>query len=407
MASELTGTIKNHVTRLARYQALETYAARVLGGWLAGIARWEVKQRVAYHLWEDLQISRQLRTRLWELRVNQPDRELPPQLQDAFHLLAMAQADFELLAGVYLVLKAELEKAYQRYIETTFDIYDHPSVLVLRHVLPMRQAQTTWARRIVDELADTGEKRRQVQRWMQFSHAVLAACGGIDGNTPIQEMPTLPPAYGLLLPFVEARRDDRFEVTIGSPAKPAESDHAAYVIWQFSNYVQEMQAAETLATILWEVEGVEWEFYYDIARHCWDEVRHSEIGQTRLGQLGYHIADFPSAVGSYAWRQLFDPLIRYCALTYVIEADSFKLKHASYQHYLEQGDMESAQPIMYDIMDETMHVRFGQKWVPPLMKHYGYAGTLDDLITACRQIVATHSVAPAQREAVLAHSGQA
>jgi len=53
MASELTGTIKNHVTRLARYQALETYAARVLGGWLAGIARWEVKQRVAYHLWED------------------------------------------------------------------------------------------------------------------------------------------------------------------------------------------------------------------------------------------------------------------------------------------------------------------------------------------------------------------
>ena len=54
MASELTGVIKNHITRLARYQAWETYAARLLGGWLAGIARWEVKQQVAYHLWEDL-----------------------------------------------------------------------------------------------------------------------------------------------------------------------------------------------------------------------------------------------------------------------------------------------------------------------------------------------------------------
>ncbi|MFW5696752.1 MAG: hypothetical protein ACOCXR_03090, partial [Phototrophicaceae bacterium] len=113
-----------------------------------------------------------------------------------------------------------------------------------------------------------------------------------------------------------------------------------------------------------------------------------------------HISDFPSAIGSYAWRQLFDPLTRYCALTYVIEADSFNLKHTSYQHYLEQGDLDSAEPIMYDIMDETLHVRFGQKWVPRLMAHYGYADSLQDLIQECRMVVARHSVAPAQREAL-------
>lgn len=116
-----------------------------------------------------------------------------------------------------------------------------------------------------------------------------------------------------------------------------------------------------------------------------------------------HIIIKNDMTGSYGWRQLFDPLIRYCALTYVIEADSFALKHASYQKYLELGDMDSAQPIMFDIMDETMHVRFGQKWVPHLMTHYQYPDDLQALIKACRVIVSKHSVAPAQREAALAH----
>lgn len=403
MASELVGVAKENIEKLKRYQAIETHTARLLGGWMPGISKWEVKKQVGYHLWEDMQFSKQIRTRLWELRVNRPDRDLPPQLNQAFQLLSVAQHDFELLAGVYLALKVELKNAYDHYINTTFDIYDHPSVLVLRQILPMRDAQNEWAHRVVEELAGTGEKRRQVQRWTQFAQDVIATIGGIDGDKPVTEMPAPPPAYASLLPFAEARRDDRFEIQIGSPPIPDENDRAAYVVWQFSNYVQEMQAAETLATVMWEVEDMDWEFYYDIARHCWDEVRHTELGETRLDQLGYHISDFPSSIGSYGWRQLFDPLTRYCALTYVIEADSFKLKHASYQRYLEQGDMASAQPIMYDIMDETMHVRFGQKWVSPLMEHYGYPDSLQDLIKACRIIVAKHSVAPSQREAVLAH----
>lgn len=400
MASEPVGINKTNIEKLKHYQALETYAARLLGGWMPGIERWETKKQVGYHLWEDMQFARQIRTRLWELRVNQPDRDVLPRLDAAFQLLAAAQSDFELLAGAYLVLKSELRDAYERYIATTYNIYDHPSVLMLRQILPLRSAQVDWARRVVDETANSGEKRRQVQRWMQFTRDVVAAFGGVDGDQPGSVLPTPPPAYTSLLPFAEARRDERFVTQLGSPAKPTDNDHAAYVVWQFSNYVQEMQAAETLATIMWEVEGMDWEFYYDIARHCWDEVRHSELGETRLDQLGYHISDFPSAIGSYAWRQLFDPLTRYCALTYVIEADSFNLKHASYQRYLEQGDLASAEPIMYDIMDETLHVRFGQKWVPRLMTHHGYAASLQELIQECREVVARHSVAPAQREAL-------
>jgi hypothetical protein len=55
---------------------------------------------------------------------------------------------------------------------------------------------------------------------------------------------------------------------------------------------------------------------------------------------------------------------------------------------------------MFDIVDETMHVRWGAKWVPKLMEHYSYQQPLAKLIEECRHITATHSVAPAQIKAL-------
>ena len=402
MNAQYVTTAKVYIDQLKRYQAIETHLARLLGGWLPGVERWEVKKQIAYHIWADMQHSQRIRTRLWELRITNPDRDVDAGIEKAIEALACAQHDYELIAGVYLVLKTELLAAYKHYVATTFSVYDYPSILTLNTIIPELEAQINWASRVVGELANNGEKRRQTQRWLQFAKEIINAMGGVNGDKPAQDLPIPPPAYATLLPFSQAKRDERFKLQVMGSPMPDENDVMAYMLWQFSNYVQEMQAAETLATTLWEVKGMEWEFYYDVARHCWDEVRHSELGENRLNQLGYHITDFPCSIGSYGWRQLFNPLIRYCALTYVIEADSFKLKHNSYQKYLAENDMESAQAIMYDIMDETMHVRFGQKWVPKMMPHYQEQKTLQALIDECRDIVAKHSVSPAQRQAALA-----
>lgn len=89
---------------------------------------------------------------------------------------------------------------------------------------------------------------------------------------------------------------------------------------------------------------------------------------------------------------------KHSALTYVIEADSFSMKHEMYQHYQEQNDHESAQAIMYDIIDETLHIRWGTKWVSPLMKQFGYTQTVDELVDECRDIVLSHSVSSAQKQ---------
>nr|NIP98539.1 ferritin-like domain-containing protein [Akkermansiaceae bacterium] len=160
----------------------------------------------------------------------------------------------------------------------------------------------------------------------------------------------------------------------------------------------EMQAAESLASILWEADGMPWDFYYDLGRHTYDECRHSQMGEERLNELGHQLTEFPQFTGNFAWRQLYDPARRYGMLTYVIEQDSFALKHESYKKYVQQNDTRSAEAILYDIIDETMHVRWGVKWLPELIKAQGEDLPVDQLVEQCRQAVLENSLAPAQRQ---------
>jgi hypothetical protein len=344
------------IRRLRFLQAYELRSCRLLGGWLAGIRRWELKHQICLHLWQDAQHSRELRTRLWELRTPNPDRNLPSQIDQVTRQLAAAQYDYEFIVGLYLGLKTRLVDAYEVIVKNTSSIYDAPTVAIVHRLLPEKKAQIDWAREALAALVSSGEARRRVSRWQAYVGAVLDHAGGVAGETASgnSEVPVPPPGYGTnCLPFSHALRDERFTLSLVGMPLPVEKDHEARRLFQFFNYSQEMQAAETLGSMLWETEGMEWEFYYDIARHCYDEERHSALGEKRLEELGHHVSDFPNSVANYAWRQLMDPLRRYCVLTYVIEADSFKYKHQSYQEYLAAGDIESAESVLFDIMDES------------------------------------------------------
>jgi len=363
------------IARLKRFQAFELHSARLLGGWLPGIEKWEIKHEVALHLWQDMQHSRELRTRLWELRVMNPDRPTDPDVAQVAAGLSLAQSDDEFLAGHYLGFKAALLAAYHSILADTHAVYDAPTIALIRRLLPEKEAQLEWARRELLPLPQESEKSRQIARWLQWIQMLLAQVGGLagaDARTGADNVP--PPGYSCLLPFGRARRDGRFQMSPTGLPLPAEDDDQAKVLFQFFNYSQEMQAAETLGSLLWETDGMEWEFYHDVARHCYDEERHSALGENRLHQ-------------------------RYTALTYVIEADGFKYKHETYREHLKREDTESAEAVLYDIIDETSHVRFGQKWVPKLMEHAGYREPLDKLVTECREIVLTHSASALQRAA--------
>jgi hypothetical protein len=382
------------IATLKRLQAIETLSFRLLGGWLPGVIRWEIKHEIGLHIWQDAQHSRELRTRLWELRVQNPDRDLDESILKMIQGLACAQADCEFLGGLYLGLKSELIAAYRTLMERTHPIYDAPTVTILQRIVEEKEAQVAWAKHVVPPLADSEEKQRRLARWTLHAQELIKHYGGVDGSLPVAggEEPSPPPGYSCLLPFGQAHRDGRFKLSLRGMELPDEKDREASVLYQFVNYAQEMQAAETLGSVLWETGGMEWEFYYDVARHCYDEERHSALGDNRLRELGHHVTDFPHSAASYAWKQLLDPLRRYCLLTCVQETDGFKYKHKTYQEHLRHQDIESAEAVLFDIMDETMHVRLGQKWTPKLMERYGHQQPLDALVSECREILLANAV---------------
>jgi len=332
--------------------------------------------------------------------VTNPDRGLEKVIAKTIQGFVTAQEDYEFLAGLYWVLKTELVSAYQAVANGTSAVYDAPTIAVIKRILPEKMAQLDWAKHEITAMMDTGEKQRRVTRWIDYCRLILQNAGGVAGDgrqAAVGDSVCPLPGYSLKLPFPQALRDSRFRVVLKGMDLPPADDRDAKLIFQFFNYSQEMQAAETLGSLLWETDGMEWEFYFDIARHCYDEVRHSSMGEARLRELGHHVTDFPNFSANYAWRQLVDPLRRYCVLTYVIEADGFKYKHETYQEHLASQDLESAEAVLYDIMDETTHVRLGQKWVPKLMEHFRYGHSLETLVSECRDILMANTVSPLQK----------
>jgi hypothetical protein len=393
-----TDDSKQRIARLRHLQAWETQLGRLLGGWLPGIRFWEAKHAAGLHLWQNLQSAKELRTRLWELRVARPDSGGAGEaVLEAVRQLARAQHDHELLAGIHAANEV-LAAAYESYLAETHPTWDAPSLDVVTRALATKRTQLAWWNSWQAEWLTDPTARHEAERWANYTREIIAAAGGVTGDREkAAELPPPPPGYGCLLPFGECRRDDRFTISLRGMERPPVDDIPAHTLWQFVNYAQEMQAAETLASVLWEVDDMDWDFYYDVARHCYDECRHSKMGEERVRELGHQLHDFPQFVGNYAWRQLYDPMRRYCMLTYIIEQDSFALKHETYKGYVSHGDATSAEAVLYDIIDETMHVRWGQRWVPELIKHQGESKDLDSVIAECRQAVLDNSLAPAQR----------
>ena len=76
----------------------------------------------------------------------------------------------------------------------------------------------------------------------------------------------------------------------------------------------ELTAAETVATVIHEWEGMPWAFYRDLARHCWDETRHTLFGQSAFEAEGISIEELPHWIGYGEHQMALDPLERYAHL---------------------------------------------------------------------------------------------
>ena len=239
-----------------------------------------------------------------------------------------------------------------------------------------------WAEQTLAELSQGQAGATDWRPWQEYIAGLLTAAGGVDGapQAPVARL-SVPPGIPCSCPGMNASasRIFRSSILLSTSSRTAKRQPEAHREWRFRHYLNEMTAAETLGSILWMTPEMPWEFQYNLARHLWDEVRHSQLGQDMIRRLGYEPKDIWQVVQIYNVMMTLPAVEQYALLTTVIEPNGMPEKRVNIEHFERIHDEISAQAITYDWSDENNHVRWGKKWTPVLLETYGYSETPDEI----------------------------
>jgi hypothetical protein len=319
-----------------------------------------------------------LRARIGELRRSEKSVDAPPDasLTALMDEVIRAEDAVELLTGIYGVIKPALVTAYKAHLDGINPLVDYPTGRMLRLLLAEEETQTALGQRYLAELVSRadGDQARSAA-WAAHVQAYLDATGGIAGDAPAMAPAALPAARSDGQPWVmpqQSGRDARFRSSVPKPPTvfvPERGDAVREGLEQMM-WVRfhEMSPAETVAAIMTLERGRPWAFYRDLARHCWDEVRHSAFGQAALQAEGIDITANPNWTG-FATMCLaeLDPIEAYTHLTVAIEQAAMKYPPGKRQEY--EFCRDKAQHALmalyqdYDWADEVLHSHFGQEWI--------------------------------------------
>ena len=356
---------------LNRYRFIEHEILVLLAGWLPKAATFELKCELGRSIWESALHVNAFYLRLREVQSPAFQKPDDPALVALMAELPHAPGEFALALGLYRVVVPSLIAALEEHETATFPNSDLPSVHAIKHTLLDLRGQLARVRPLLARAERAGKITPAVRAWEKYIRALLASAGGASGRASRRaRAPAAPACRTVFVAPREAARDERFTQRGSDLAQmPDECDYAQHTVEEFERYSTEMLAAETVAVVLSSLRAMPWEFQFDSARHLYDEVRHCLMGYEWMRRHGIDPFHSPQYLQIFRWRTQFPPVMQYCMLTMGNEVHAFPYRHRRVAAHRKSGDQLSEQFVRYDIADETQHVRFGNRWLPELLKH--------------------------------------
>jgi hypothetical protein len=324
--------------------------------------------------YEDGGHSSQLKTRLTEMRVakNKAYKAPDDRLKLVFDEAMFSSGSVELLAALVTVFKPALLEAYRRYLEDTNALADYPSVSIIRRIIAEEEEGLLLLQQAYRDIVDTPEKVALAAEWSQTLLSLLASAGGIDGEpgTRVTAGQPLRPRQ----PYQVARRPGRDETfphiwDFVHSGNSHVSERLAQIV---ATRLGELTIAEALAIVLWEVKDQPWEFYTDISRHMWDEMRHSLFGEAAAEDILGDRSAMPMRDFEIDYLFKLSPIELYSLLGVGVEAGLMKYPPGKREEYEFCRDI-ARHPLMtifqdFDWADEVLHVHIARQrlkeWYP-------------------------------------------
>ncbi len=389
------------VDLLNDWQYLEKATHRLICAWGREIAPWFDKSAIHRHVWDQAECVRRLRERVAQFPGGKPEAPVSPRLEQLANTVLLAPGVQDALDGIYEILLKAMITAYGDYSRQAHPVHDAPTVALLHEINQIKSQEFLWYRdfRRRHPHATTPAYRAAVE-------AQIAACGGFHSALPLAPGEAGAQPAGARTDFRYAKFSAR-DVPI-RPRQPfmdyirvdfPTSIEARRLFWGFG-YLMEKNLPDDQLCWIYDGHYLPWEWHHDISRHLWDESRHGDSGYSRLRDFGIDFDDvgFPGydqgnrlPVLEAAARQdgitldeAFKNYAKYLdpvraepiapahlyenvfMIGMVAETGHFIVKQEGYADFREGHDLESAEMMLFDIIDETAHVQYAHKWLPLL-----------------------------------------
>ena len=349
----------------------------------------ELKYLLCQHLWESAGHARFLRERGREMSGFGNGETTRTSVREIYNEAVMPTDALIALAGFYGVLKPALLAAYRHYLAATHHLADWPS------------------RKLVEEfIADEERHAREMAPYLQLEGATtwtahlataLAAHGGWLGEQSAQPLPTNfiwassqrtyqhPPTCNRS-PYPtcsSAFSSDAAETPIVRPwLVDPQTDARVIRLMVYVWLMMELDAVDYLATIFYDTPAAPFDLHHDMARHLWDESRHSAFGYRQLPKLGVDLMTVEHSLDLYNILIQMSPHERYAMMTMEFEAGSFPAKATVMDRIRELNDFEADTLLAFDRNDEQNHVRYGHHWLPQIMALGGETRPVEEFVKA-------------------------
>ena len=264
------------------------------------------------------------------------------------------------VARIVWWLHQELLGSYEDYLATTNPLADAPTCELIETFLLRLRAAVACLRAHLDQLDVPEPERNLPARLQKFADAA----GGVDGSKGRGEIPAREKSTE---PFAVPRKPGRDPGLnrVWDYLKPPMEDVADYFAYMLGIRLSEINVAEGLAVVLCETKEMPWEFYWDISRHLWDEVRHSMMGEAAIEATFGTASAIPMREYESVYCMEAPALEQYATLGLEIEGAQMKYPIGK------RGEWEFCRdganhPLMttfqdFDWADEVLHVSIAKR----------------------------------------------
>ncbi len=374
----------------------------------------ELKYLLCQHVWESAGHARFLRERGREMSGFGNGESVRASVRQLFNEAVMPDDASVALAGFYRVLKPALLAAYRHYLTATHHLADWPSRHLVEEFIGDEERH---AREIESYLGGA-----DASAWIAHLETALAAHGGLLGERTAVPLPAGFVWEHTQRPYRHPETCSRGKYPVCSSVFSHDPDETPIVrpwlvdpqtdarIIRLMVYVwlmMEMDAVDYLATVFYDTPEAPFDLHHDLARHLWDESRHSAFGYRQLPKLGVDLMTLEHSLDLYNILVQMPPHERYAMMTMEFEAGSFPTKATVMDRVRELNDFEADTLLAFDRNDEQNHVRYGHRWLPEIMALCGDTRPVEDFVKATQARFAElaktyggrtpHSLPPEQR----------